>query len=92
MSIKIKRCIFSIMLICAIFMSFMLKSEKGFEISIMIVLTPLALAFVLDLMQTASKSEVSNAYGDLTPSEKLGSIINIFLICIWVIGQLYCLI
>ncbi|EQK48694.1 hypothetical protein C671_0367 [[Clostridium] bifermentans ATCC 19299] len=80
------------MLICGIAVSFFTKSEKGFNLSIMIVCTPLILSFLLELImpQIRDKNEISKVYSSLSPIEKFGSIINLLLICAWVIAQIYC--
>lgn len=94
MSISVKRCFFSILLICAIVISFVTKSYKGFQISNAIICTPLFLLFLLRLILPEIKifDDISKKYSLLSPIEKVGSLVNLILIGIWAIAQIYCLI
>ncbi|CEN82017.1 Uncharacterised protein [[Clostridium] sordellii] len=92
-SIRIKRCFFSIVLICAIVISLVNKSHKGFQISTAIICAPLFLLFLLRLILPEIKifDDISKEYSLLSPIEKVGSLVNLILIGIWVLGQIYCL-
>lgn len=93
MSIKIKRCFFSVMLICASAVSFVFHSQKGFNFSIAIICVPFILLFLFRLIlpEITIFDETSNEYSSLSLIEKFGALINLLLICIWVIAQFYCL-
>lgn len=93
MSIRTKRCFFSVMLICASVVSFVFQSRKGFDFSIAIICVPFVLLFLLRLIlpEITIFDETSNEYRSLSPIEKFGALLNLLLICIWVIAQIYCL-
>lgn len=94
MSIRIKRCLFSLILICASVVSFLTQSKDGFHYSISIICAPLALLFLLRLIspEITIFNEISNDYHSLSSIEKVGSFVNLLLIGIWVIAQISCLI
>lgn len=94
MSISVKRCFFSILLICAIVISFVTKSHKGFQISNAIICTPLILIFLLRLILPEVKifDNISKEYSLLSYIEKVGALANLLLIGVWIIAQIYCLI
>lgn len=93
MSINIKRCLFSIALICASMVSFLTKSKIGFQLSIAIIGVPLAFLFLVRLVLPEIRllDEKSNEYNALSDIEKFGSVVNLVLIGIWVITEVYCL-
>lgn len=93
MSINIKRCLFSIALICASMVSFLTKSKIGFQLSIAIIGVPLAFLFLVRLVLPEIKllDEKSNEYSALSEIETFGSVVNLVLIGIWVITEVYCL-
>lgn len=93
MSIKIKRCFFSIALICATSVSLATQSQKGFNLSISIICVPLALLFLcrLILPELTIFDKISDEYKALSIMEKVGSLVNLLLIIIWIIAQVYCL-
>lgn len=94
MSIRIKRCFFSLILICASIVSFVTQSPDGFHYSIAIICVPLGLLFLLRLIlpEITIFNETSNAYNSLSSVEKIGSFVNLLLIGIWVIAQIFCLV
>ena len=94
MSINIKRFLFSILLICASSVSFVSQSQKGFNISIAIIFIPFSLLFLLKLILPESTvfNDISYQYSELSSKEKFSSLVNLLLICIWLIAQIYCLI
>ena len=56
-------------------------------------LTTKLLLFLLRLIlpEITIFDETSNEYRSLSPLEKFGALLNLLLICIWVIAQIYCL-
>lgn len=93
MSIRIKRYFFSITLICATAVSLATQSQKGFNLSISIICIPLALLFLCRLILPELKTfdKISDEYKALSIMEKVGSLVNLLLIIIWIIAQVYCL-
>lgn len=93
MSIIIKRCFFSIALICATAVSLSNQSQRGFKLSIAIICVPLALLFLSRLILPELKTfdKISDEYKALSIMEKVGSLVNLLLIIIWIIAQVYCL-
>lgn len=93
MSIRIKRCFFSIALICATSVSIATQSQKGFNLSIHIICVPLSLLFLCRLILPELKifDKISDEYKSLSIMEKVGSLVNLLLIFIWIIAQVYCL-
>ncbi|WP_250672981.1 hypothetical protein LZ906_016100 (plasmid) [Paraclostridium ghonii] len=93
MSIRIKRFFFSIALICATSVSLSTQSQKGFNLSIYIICVPLSLLFLsrLILSELTIFDKISNEYKSLSIIEKVGSLVNLLLIIIWIIAQVYCL-
>lgn len=93
MSIKIKRCFFSVMLICASAISFVFQSQKGFNFSNAIICVLFILLFLFRLIfpEITIFDETSNEYSSLSTIEKVLALGNLVLICIWVIAQIYCL-
>lgn len=94
MSITLKRYLFSIILICASLVSFLTQSHVGFQISIAIIGVPISLLFLLRLIfpEVTTFNETSNEYRYLSCKEKAGALLTVFLIIIWVISQIICLI
>ena len=93
MSIKIKRCFFSVILICASTVSFAFQSQKGFNLSNAIICVPFILLFLFRFIspEITIFDETSNEYSSLSTIEKIGALGNLVLICIWFIAQGYCL-
>ncbi|GAA0696485.1 hypothetical protein GCM10008904_00510 [Paraclostridium ghonii] len=93
MSIRIKRCFFSIALIFATSVSLATQSQKGFNLSIYIICVPLSLLFLYKLIlpELTSFDKISDEYKSLSIMEKVGSLVNLLLIIIWIIAQVYCL-
>lgn len=94
MSIKLKRYLFLLILTCASLMSFLTQSHLGFQISISIIAIPLGLLFLFRLIFPEVKvfDKRSTEYRYLSHKEKALSLLTIFLIIIWAIAQILCLI
>ena len=93
MKIKYKRIIYGILLVVSILFSTLMKNKEGFYYSILVVIVPMCILFIIRLVisKYRNKDEKSYMFAVLTKKEKFGAVINIMLLVIWVLAEVNCL-